>query len=141
MGFAMKDVAMNLSIPALFQDPTTRSLQLSLDASAVRHQGIANNIANVNTPGYKRVELSRQFDAQYKSALERLDAGQSVGRLPKASLETAEIQNPARLDGNTVNLDQELINLTANSTEYDFATRMLGRRYQGLVGAISTRSQ
>jgi len=72
-------------------------------------------------------------------AMESFNKGKSVSALPTPAIETAKIQNPARLDGNTVNLDQEMTGLMENGASYDFAARMLGRSYTSITTAISTR--
>src|SRR4051812_35353868 len=47
---------------------TTQLVSLALDASVLRHQAIANNIANGNNPGYAPIKVS--FEDQLSSAIE-----------------------------------------------------------------------
>jgi flagellar basal-body rod protein FlgB len=44
-------------IEALFNQPNYLAAKKTLDAVVLRQQAIANNIANLETPGYKRVDL------------------------------------------------------------------------------------
>jgi len=53
----------------LFDKGNAPALLRSLDASMMRSRTIANNIANVNTPGYRRVEVS--FEDELRQALDK----------------------------------------------------------------------
>jgi flagellar basal-body rod protein FlgB len=121
----------------LFATPAIQSLQLAMDDAAVRHQAIASNIANVNTPGYQRVDVSATFENALNSALDTLSNGGTVGDLPDATIETAPVQGPARPDGNTVQIEQEMVNMAQNSARYEFAGQMLANNFHGLKYAIT----
>src|SRR5882762_4821252 len=95
----------------LFATPSIQSLKLAMDDAAIRHQAISSNIANVNTPGYRRMDVSATFEAAFTNALDSLSNGQSVGEMPDATIETAAAQGPARPDGNTVQIEQEMVNM------------------------------
>ena len=47
------------------------------------------------------------------------------------------MQGPARPDGNTVQLEQEMLGLANNSARYEFAGQMLASNYHGLKFAIT----
>ena len=121
----------------LFISPALQSLRLAMDEAALRHQAISSNIANVNTPGYQRMDVSATFQRAYSDALTRLGDGESVGDLPQQSIETAAVQGPARPDGNTVQLEQEMVGLAQNSARYEFAGQMLASNYHGIKYAIT----
>lgn len=128
------------SVDALFSDPTYRSLGLSLDAAAQRHAAIASNIANVNTPGYKRVDLSGGFQAAMKQALQQLDQTGQAGALPMPSVSQAIEQGLPRQDGNTVNLEKEMVELMQNQSRFDFAAQMTAKRLRSLRMAATGKS-
>lgn len=101
------------------------------DASWQRNQIIADNIANVNTPGYKRKDVD--FETQLRQALgnsryETVDA--KVSHLKAAELVPRVYTDAAnfsyRLDGNNVDIDTENVELASNQI-----------KYQGLVASIS----
>lgn len=72
---------------AIVEDINTSILSKALDAVALRQQAIAQNIANVNTPGYRR--LTVQFEADLAAALHGGDAtriGQVAPRVQQAAL-------------------------------------------------------
>jgi len=121
----------------LFVNPALQSLRLAMDDAAIRHQAIASNIANVNTPGYRRMDVSSSFEQAYSDAITRLSNGETVGELPEARIETAAAQGPARPDGNTVQIEQEMVNMAQNSAKYEFAGQMLAQNYHGLKLAIT----
>jgi flagellar basal-body rod protein FlgB len=124
----------------LFANPAIQSLRLAMDDAAIRHQAIASNIANVNTPGYRRMDVSSSFEQSFSDALTRLSNGETVGEMPEAKIETAAVQGPARPDGNTVQIEQEMVNMAQNSAKYEFAGQMLAQNYHGLKLAISGQS-
>ncbi|MCI7105750.1 MAG: flagellar basal body rod protein FlgB [Lachnobacterium sp.] len=106
-------------------------LDKAADASWKRETVLANNIANVNTPGYKRKDLD--FEGILK---------QELGRCKHTSLDTKidnlhmDHLNPSvytdlsnysyRLDGNNVDIDVE---------EVEYASEQL--RYQGITAGIN----
>lgn len=109
-----------------------------LDASSLRHEALAANIANLETPGFKRLDLSPDFARQ----LEKVAAsgpGEAVNLHPKV------VQDPnaraVRPDGNSVELDRELIEMSRNSLEYDFLTQYASDSLKRLKTAITGRVQ
>ena len=121
----------------IFSTPGIQGLRLTMDEAAVRQQAISSNIANINTPGYQRVDVSSSFERAYSDALSRVGEGESVGDMPEAKIETAAVQGPARPDGNTVQLEQEMVGMAQNSARYEFAGQMLAHHFQGLKFAIT----
>jgi flagellar basal-body rod protein FlgB len=121
----------------LFTTPALQSLRLTMDDAALRQQAISSNIANVNTPGYQRMDVSATFQQAYTDALTRLSQGESVDDMPAQQIETAAIQGPARPDGNTVQLEQEMVGMAQNGARYEFAGQMLAQNFHGIKYAIS----
>jgi flagellar basal-body rod protein FlgB len=110
-----------------------------MDDAAIRHQAISSNIANVNTPGYQRMDVSSNFEQAYSDALGRLGRGETVddNDLPNPTIETAKVQGPSRPDGNTVQIEQEMVGMAQNSAKYEFAGQMLAQSFHGLKYAIT----
>ena len=123
----------------IFNDPTLNSLKLELEVTAKRHEALASNVANLNTPGYHRIDLSRNFKDAFSTALHAMDQGQSAEQVNLMAPELAEdpIQNTPRMDGNTVNIEQETTEIIKNQGDFDFAGRMMAIRYSNLKQAIS----
>ena len=121
----------------LFITPALQGLRLSMDDAALRQQAISSNIANVNTPGYQRMDVSSSFQQAFSDALNRLGEGQTLDAMPQGNIETAAVQGPARPDGNTVQLENEMVAMANNSARYEFAGQMLSSNYHGIKLAIS----
>jgi len=135
-------------IGRLFQSSTLDAVKLGIRATNLRHQAIANNIANVDTPKYQRATV--HFEDQLKRALQ----GQGVaGRRthpehfiiggPEAVKEVrprVQIDNETRFraDKNNVNIDNEMADLAENTNKNIQFTEMISRRYSGLNSTIRT---
>ncbi len=83
-----------------------------------------NNIANVDTPGFKSQYLT--FEDQLKERIKKASAGQNarveVNRAidrSRASVRTT-VEESTRLDGNNVDMDQEQVSLVRNAYEYQY---------------------
>lgn len=96
-------------------------LKKAADASWKRNEVITNNIANVDTPGYKRKDV--QFESYLMGALtgdDSLDkrvANVRVGNLD-AQVYTDNANLSYCLDGNNVDIDTESANLAENQIRY-----------------------
>ncbi len=128
----------------LFTSDVLVSLKKGLDAAALRQRVIANNIANVNTPGFKKSAV--EFESLLKAALGRdtvkLVAGgpKNIGAARLAELRPEVRVNEAtsmREDGNNVDMDEEMTNLAINSIKYQAETRELSDRYSLLSYVIT----
>jgi flagellar basal-body rod protein FlgB len=102
-----------------------------LDAAALRHRVIAQNVANVNTPGYRRREVT--FEADLAKALAA--PGPTAPVKPKVVI----ADGPERVDGNTVDIDLEMNSLSKNALLYQAATQVIANRVAALRSAISGR--
>jgi flagellar basal-body rod protein FlgB len=108
-----------------------------MDSSALRQQAIAANIANAETPGYHRVDVSSDFAQQLKSSYET----GGTAAIAKSSLQpmlaedkTARAVTP---DGNNVGVERELLAMNRNSVEYGFEAEVVSQNIKQLKIAIS----
>lgn len=105
-----------------------------LDESALRHAALASNIANVETPGYKRVDIDKNFEVQLNEA-----AGKSDLKALKA-LRPRIVQDPTaaavRPDGNTVSLEKEMALDGANEMQYEFTAQYLANNLQMIQASM-----
>jgi flagellar basal-body rod protein FlgB len=125
-----------MSPDGIFATPAVQKLSLALDEASLRQQAISSNIANVNTPGFKRLDVSASFENAFTSALKGSGPIDSFD-MPQGSIEAAANQGPARPDGNTVQLEQEMLGLAQNSAKYEFASTMLANSFHGMKYAIT----
>ena len=112
----------------MLESVTSTALTSALDGLALRQRTIANNIANVNTPGYtaKRV----QFEDALASSVRAGDG--HVAATTQRSLE------PTRLDGNNVNHDTETLSNVDTVLRYQFAARAVEGTFSGVRTAMRT---
>ncbi len=122
-------------ISPLFADAQYQALRTSLDVAAARHKALASNIANVNTPAYKRQDISPAFQQE----LERAVQSQDIDKLQSLSpeVEVDESAPSLRVDGNTVNIEREIVEMAKNSSAYEVSATFLAKRYASLRMAIS----
>ena len=115
---------------SLITDPTSTALHAALSGLAMRQRVTADNIANVNTPGF----LAGRTD--FESALK---AEISHGETPTVSGGTvARSLEPTNTNGNNVNLDDETVIATETGLRYQLALNALDGKYNVLRTALQT---
>jgi len=103
-------------------------LQKSMDLRVQNHQAISANIANVDTPDYRAVHL--EFETGLRRALADSErAGGGVDSFAKVTPRAIRQSDPSDIgDHNSVNLDDEMLNLAENQMLYDAATQMITKK-------------
>ncbi len=117
-------------------------LDKAADASWKRNEVISNNIANVDTPGYKRKDV--QFESYLMSALlgdDSLDkrVGQANWSTLDATVYTDNANLSYRLDGNNVDIDTESANLAQNQIRYYTLMDSMTQEFSRLRTVLSSR--
>lgn len=108
-----------------------------LDVSHARHEAISGNLANAETPGYKRVDIKTDFAEQLQKLAKSNDI-ESISAL-RATLET-DLNSPSvRPDGNNVQLDSELMKMNENAMQYEFLTQYTANSMKRIKTAITGR--
>jgi len=125
-------------VDALFNQPNYLAAKKMLDAVALRQEAVASNIANLETPGYKRVDLAPDFQNELLRACASGDPQQIASLQP--SLATDSNAVPQGKDGNTVNLEQELLAMNQNSLTHTLETQLISGTLQRLRMAITSKS-
>jgi flagellar basal-body rod protein FlgB len=100
----------------------------------VRHDVIAQNISNVNTPGYQTLEVN--FEAALKESLESGAKAQSVTVTPQIEPGKGGV---TRADGNNVDIDMELTRLQKNTLLFKVYTQLLALEVAQFRSAIAGR--
>jgi len=124
-------------IESLFSQPNYVASKKMLDATTLRHEAIASNLANIETPGYRRLDMSQSFQTELKQALSTQNADQIAGIRP--SLEVDSGAAAQRADGNTVQLETELGELQRNLLEHSVGTQLITGALLRLRLAITGR--
>ena len=105
-----------------------------LDVAHVRHNVIAGNVANVNTPAYRRREVVFEDVLAQK-------AGQSAAAAA-AETKPKVVEAPGgveRADGNNVDIDAEMGRLNKNTLLTNAYTQILANRLGAMRSAITGR--
>ena len=123
-------------IEQLFSGANYLATKQLLDAATLRHEALAANIANVETPGYKRVDLPKDFSQEFAA---HLRAGGGAGA-PAPQIAEDATATARRKDGNNVQLDRELLAMSKNEAEYDTLTEFVSGSIKQLRLAITGRS-
>lgn len=127
-------------------------VQRSLDAAALSHKVISNNLANVDTPGFKRStvlfneNLRKAMEAKrggtQQLALSRTDARHlDLNAAPAlGSIEpelVTDVTSTMRNDGNNVDIDREVALLSQNTVWYQTLAQITQMQFSSLRTAIS----
>ena len=116
-----------------------------------RHRVVAENLANIDTPGYRAKHLDpAPFQKALADALDRRDgdrtkpfelrASHQFRQRADGTLSVTPTLEPGDNvlfhDGTNTRLEYELTALAENGMAYEYATQMLKGRYDGLISAI-----
>ena len=128
-------VAIQRRIPPFMElfDTVHVALERAIQGSALRQQALAENIANVNTPGYKRQDVD--FHSALQAAMPM--GSDAVAATPFAT--AVDDSAPMRPDGNSVDIDTESANLAQNALEYEALAQVLRVREDIIQIAMGVR--
>jgi len=107
-----------------------------MDVGALRHRILAHNIANVNTPGFKKSEV--QFERALQQAITKGHADDVQRASPRVVLSDAAA---LRKDGNNVDIDKEIGQLTKNTLLFNTYANILSRKFKMLKSAATGQHQ
>lgn len=122
-------------IEALFNQNNYVATKKLMDATALRQEAIASNLANVETPGYKRLDVAPSFKDELNLALNNQESGQIAQVEPRLAVDDTAISQGR--DGNTVQLETELLKMNQNSVAHALETRILSGSMARLRLAIT----
>ncbi len=134
--------------------PTVGMLKNAMDGASTAHGVIANNIANLNTPNFRRSDVS------FKEALAATEAapgdpdelgltttsdrhialGGPQAAQPFTITTTVDDTQQMRVDGSNVDVDQEMAKLSLNSAYAQTMGQMLQNQYTQIHNAIEERA-
>lgn len=117
-------------------------LQRNMDTASLRRQVIANNIANAETPNFKRSHMNYEAELSRALASEKLDT--SIGVLTherhipfRKSIDYRDVRPKIVLDyltaaknnGNNVDIERELLEATKNQMLYELMSSAVGFQF------------
>ena len=125
-------------IEALFGDTNYVAAKKMLDVNVLRHEAIASNIANVETPNYKRLDVSPSFESQLSQAVANRNAQEIASLQPALAVDSQAVSG--RSDGNTVQLESEILKLNQNTLEHSLETQLVSNEFMRMRLAITGKS-
>lgn len=124
----------------------TKLLEKALDAAWLKNEAISNNIANVNTPGYKKSDVkfgdelagaAAEFQiGSLKKEKDFLPIGNDIKDIPAPEV-VQDSFTSARQDGNNVDIDVEMAELAKNTIKYNALITQLSKQYGFIKMAIN----
>ena len=116
-------------------------LDKAADASWVRNDVLANNIANADTPNYKRKDV--QFESYLSNAVAGTDSlDETVANIDLSTLESTTYTEQAGLsyreDGNNVDISTENVELAKNQLKYYTLMNSVNQEFGRLKSAMKT---
>lgn len=131
-------------LKALFSSPSVSVLEQGLNAASLRHKVVSNNIANVNTPGFKKSEVIFEDLLQEQLGGGRLPLAITNGnhlngksRSGSEPIVNTVTETSFRTDGNNVDIDVEMANLAKNNIYYNALATQLNKNFANLKSAIN----
>lgn len=138
-------------LDSFFGGKTYLALKGQMDTSATRQKVYANNIANVDTPNFKRSEVN--FEDAFKQALAQTPnrlSGKTTNQkhIPINAPTPLESVKPtiwrqndeySRSDNNNVDIDIEMAELAKNEMMFNAVAEILSRKFSGLKKVISAK--
>ena len=130
---------------SFYNTSTINTVKTALDGLSLRQQLISRNLANVDTPGYQAQAVN--FEKTLQLATEKSSA------LPLSTTHAAHLAAPRpvfgfqsesrpggsqRADGNNVDIDVELMDMSETAIQYQALTQVIGRKYS-MLKTIATR--
>jgi flagellar basal-body rod protein FlgB len=110
-------------------DSTGSVIYAALNGLAARQRVIANNVANVETPGFIAGRVS--FEDSLRAAIADGDGGAT-------SVSTRSSADPVNVNGNNVSLDTEVVSLTETDLAYQLMIQALNQKFGLLRTAIGS---
>jgi flagellar basal-body rod protein FlgB len=111
----------------------TELLQAGARGEQLRQQAIASNVANLETPGYRRV------DVRFAQLLEKALASDNPEDIEQLEPEFFNPMNTSvKPNGNDVSLENEVGQMVENSLRYKLYIKLLNKKYQQMESTIQT---
>ena len=121
---------------------TIDALRRQMTIAVAKQVASSGNLANVDTPGYKAKEATVSFSDALKSRLAQ-PANSTFGSTrtssgSNVSVEMKDVEGlPVRRDGNNVQLDRELLNMSRAAGDFSAAQTALAAKFRLVRYAIN----
>ena len=129
-------------IERLLNQGSAPLLERTLEFTAARHRLIAENVVNVDTPGYQQKDMSlEKFQAMLR---ERVEARRENGAGATSFNEiSGELEHPERSilfhDGNNRSMEQLMSDQAKNALLHNMVVELLKKQYAAMESALRER--
>jgi len=112
-------------VTKLYQPEAVDLCEKMLDYAALRHKVIANNVANINTPNFRRsdVEFAKELDRVLREK-----GMEGVGDLRFRI--TKPNETPIRADGSNASVDKDMAVMAENAIRYQIYSQLIARQFR-----------
>lgn len=125
-----------------FEDGNMRLMERFLNTSVQRQSLLSSNLANVDTPGYRTVDVDFQHELESASAsaahsLTLTSSTHLAGHSGGSAATPVQVEDLTfRNDMNNVNVDREMAQLSINALKFSMVAQLLGGKFRMLKAAI-----
>lgn len=140
----------------LVNSPTIDYLSRGMKAAQLRQEVISDNMANVNTPHFKRSEVMFEsmlaseldLDGEVKTAREKKlkmtrtqdkHLGEPYGKLHATPAIELDMTTTMRTDDNNVDIDREMASLAKNQIYYNALAKQMGGHLQRIKTVLQSK--
>lgn len=128
-----------IMIDPIFQTDNYQLARKLLDASVLRQEAIATNVANAETPGFRRLDIAPDFATQLKAKVAAGNFGANADSVTPTLAQDLSAR-AVRPDGNSVEIERELLQMNKTAVEHEFLTEIVSSNIKQLKMAITGRS-
>jgi flagellar basal-body rod protein FlgB len=126
-------------IDPIFQTDNYQLARKLLDAAVLRQEAVATNIANAETPGFRRLDIAPDFASQLRSRMATGDFAKTAHSISPQLVEDPTARS-VRPDGNSVEIEKELMVMNRTAVEHEFLSEIVSNNIKQLKMAITGRS-
>jgi len=115
-----------------------RTTQKSIDACMLRQNVLSNNIANVDTPNFKRSDV--RFEDVLKNAISNSSNSEELQNYINNTnpvVYKPNSNNVMRVDGNNVDIDAEMAQLAQNTIQYNMLIQQISGSFKTISSVIN----
>jgi flagellar basal-body rod protein FlgB len=109
-------------------------INAGIKAESLRQKAVANNIANLETPGYRRIDVKfEELLAKCLRSSEEFDLSDIEAQIYRPQ------KTPVKSNGNDVNLEDEIGQMVKNTLRHKTYIRLLSKKYSQIDLAINIK--
>lgn len=110
-------------------------LEAGIRAESLRQRAIANNIANLETPGYRRIDVKfQELLAKALGSSGEVDLKEVLPQIYQPK------ETPVKSNGNDVNLESEIGQMVKNTLRHKAYIRLLNKKYRQIELAMDIKT-